>query len=359
MVKSAVSRLRLSVLDQSPISEGSTLGAALRNSIDLAVLAESLGYHRYWVAEHHGAPGFGCMSPEILIGPIAAATSRIRIGSGGVMLPHYSPFKVAENFSMLASLFPGRIDLGVGRASGTGRATALALQRDRRLPPADDFPDQLTELISYCGTAEQRRAQGMPQANLITHERPHLWLLGSSAQSAVWAADLGLSYAFADFINAHGGGDAVTEDWRVSTMLEGYAELLDRYREQFTPRARQPKSETAVAVWAICAETDAEANILASSFKMLILCLQRGELIPVPSPQKAAQFLLAYAKRPGSLPLQRRIVVGTPEVVKSGIEAVAAEYEADEVLIVNIVYDHSARKRSYQLIANAFGLVGT
>jgi luciferase family oxidoreductase group 1 len=343
MTKSAVSRLRLSVLDQSPISEGSTLGAALRNSIDLAVLAESMGYHRYWVAEHHGSPGFGCMSPEILIGPIAAATSRIRVGSGGVMLPHYSPFKVAENFSMLASLFPGRIDLGVGRASGTGRTTALALQRDRRLPPADDFPDQLAELISYCGTVEQRRAQGMPPANLVTHERPHLWLLGSSAQSAIWAADLGLSYAFADFINAHGGEDAVTE----------------HYREQFTPRAKQPKSETAVAVWAICAETDAEANLLASSFKMLILCLQLGDLIAVPSPERAAQFLVEHAKRPGSLSLQRRIVVGTPEVVKNGIEAIAAEYEADEVLIVNIVYDHSARKRSYQLIANAFGLVGT
>jgi luciferase family oxidoreductase group 1 len=197
--------------------------------------------------------------------------------------------------------------------------------------------------MSYCGTAEQRRAQGMPQANLVTDQRPHLWLLGSSAQSAVWAVDLGLSYAFADFINAHGGEDAVTE----------------HYREQFTPRAKQPKSETAVAVWAICAETDAEANLLASSFKMLILCLQLGDLIAVPSPERAAQFLVEHAKRPGSLSLQRRIVVGTPEVVKNGIEAIAAEYEADEVLIVNIVYDHSARKRSYQLIANAFGLVGT
>jgi luciferase family oxidoreductase group 1 len=342
MTKSAASRLRLSVLDQSPISEGSTLGAALKNSIDLAVLAESMGYHRYWVAEHHGSPGFGCMSPEILIGLIAAATSRIRVGSGGVMLPHYSPFKVAESFSMLASLFPGRIDLGVGRASGTDRKTALALQRDRRLPAADDFPDQLVELISYCGTAEQRRDQGTPQANLVTHERPHLWLLGSSTQSAVWAADLGLSYAFADFINAHGGEDAVTE----------------HYREQFTPRAKQPKPETAVAVWAICAETDAEANLLASSFKMLILYLQRGELIAVPSPQKAARFLAERAKRADSLPMQRRIVVGTPEVVKNGIEAIAAEYEADEVLIVNIVYDHAARKRSYQLIADAFGLAG-
>jgi luciferase family oxidoreductase group 1 len=342
MTKSATSRLRLSVLDQSPISEGSTLGTALRNSIDLAVFAESMGYHRYWVAEHHGSPGLGCMSPEILIGPIAAATSRIRIGSGGVMLPHYSPFKVAESFSMLASLFPGRIDLGVGRASGTDRATALALQRDRRQLPADDFPDQLTELISYCGTAEQRRAEGMPPARLVAHERPHLWLLGSSSQSAVWAADLGISYAFADFINAHGGEDAVTE----------------HYREQFTPRAKQPKPEAAVAVWAICAETSAEANVLASSFKMLILCLQRGELIPVPSPQKAAQFLAERVGRPGSSPMQRRVVVGTPEVVKDGIEAIAEEYEADEVLIVNIVYDHSARKRSYQLIADAFGLVG-
>jgi luciferase family oxidoreductase group 1 len=342
MTKNAPSRLRLSVLDQSPIGEGSTLGTALRNSIDLAVFAESTGYHRYWVAEHHGSPGLGCMSPEILIGPIAAATSRIRVGSGGVMLPHYSPFKVAESFSMLASLFPGRIDLGVGRASGTDRATALALQRDRRQLPADDFPDQLIELISYCGMAEQRRAERMPSARLVTNERPHLWLLGSSSQSAVWAADLGLSYAFADFINAHGGENAVTE----------------HYREQFTPRSKQPKPETAVAVWAICAETSAEAIVLASSFKMLILCLQRGELIPVPSPKTATQFLAERVGRPGSSPMERRVVVGTPGVVKDGIEAIAEEYEADEVLIVNIVYDHSARRRSYQLIADAFGLVG-
>jgi luciferase family oxidoreductase group 1 len=341
MTENAASRFRLSVLDQSPISEGSTLGTALRNSIDLAVLAESIGYHRYWVAEHHGSAGFGCMSPEILIGPIAAATSRIRVGSGGVMLPHYSPFKVAESFSMLASLFPGRIDLGVGRASGTDRFTALALQRDRRHPPADDFFDQLTELISYCGTTKQRGAQEKPEADLVTQEHPHLWLLGSSAQSSVWAADLGLSYAFADFINAHGSEDAVTQ----------------QYREQFTPRANQPKPESAVAVWAICAETDAEADFLASSFKMLILCLQRGELIPVPSPQKAAQFLAERANKPGNSPIHRRIVVGTPEVVKHGIEVIAAKYDADEVLIVNILYDHSSRRRSYQLIADAFGLL--
>jgi alkanesulfonate monooxygenase SsuD/methylene tetrahydromethanopterin reductase-like flavin-dependent oxidoreductase (luciferase family) len=209
--KRAASRLRLSVLDQSPISEGSTLGTALRKFDRSRCTGRIRGISPLLGGRTPRLTGLWLHEPETLIGPIASATSRIPVGSGGVLLPHYSPFKVAESFSMLASLFPDRIDLCVGRASGTNRATARALQRDRRQAPADDFPNQLTELISYCGTAEQRHAQGMPQANLATHERPHLWLLGSSAQSADRAAELGLSYAFADFINSHGGEDSVTE----------------------------------------------------------------------------------------------------------------------------------------------------
>src|SRR5687768_10817618 len=198
--------LRLSILDQAPISEGSSGAEALKNSIDLARFAEALGYSRYWVAEHHGTPSLACASPEALIGPIAAMTSRIRIGSGGVMLPHYSPLKVAETFTMLAGLFPGRIDLGLGRAAGTDPKTALALQRDRRQRAPDDFPDQLDELLGYFGRgappAGRPLAQLMPSTSSTPgNGGPEPWLLGTSEDSAFWAAERGLPYAFADFIN--------------------------------------------------------------------------------------------------------------------------------------------------------------
>src|SRR5579884_3000878 len=216
--------MRLSVLDQSPISEGSTGADALHNTIDLARLADRLGYHRYWVAEHHGGPMLAGPSPEALIGPVAAATERIRVGSGGVMLPHYSPLKVAETFSLLAALYPGRIDLGLGRAAGTDPITAFALQRDRRQAAADDFPQQLAELLGYL---EDRLPPEHPFARLARTlpglpERPQPWLLGSSVQSALWAAELGLPYAFADFINAGG------------------AEAARTYRERFAEHDHQP-----------------------------------------------------------------------------------------------------------------------
>src|SRR5690348_3397993 len=203
---SKIEDMRLSVLDQSPISEGSTGADALHNTIDLARLADELGYHRYWVAEHHGGPMLAGPSPEALIGPIASATSGIRVGSGGVMLPHYSPFKVAETFTVLAGLFPGRIDLGLGRAAGTDPMTTHALQRDRSKAMPDDFPQQLAELLAYYdGTIPVSN----PLARLMKvlpgrPETPEPWLLGSSPQSAVWAGELGLPYAFADFINSEG-----------------------------------------------------------------------------------------------------------------------------------------------------------
>src|SRR5437763_11946488 len=203
--------MRLSVLDQSPISEGSTGADALRNTLDLARLADDLGYHRYWVAEHHGGPMLASASPEALIGPIASATEQIRVGSGGVMLPHYSPLKVVETFTVLAALYPSRIDLGIGRAAGTDPLTAFALQRDRRDAAPDDFPQQLGELLAYI---EDSLPQDHPFARLAATlpgrpALPAVWLLGSSPQSAVWAAQLGLPYAFADFINP--GGSEIAE----------------------------------------------------------------------------------------------------------------------------------------------------
>src|SRR5688572_9740582 len=222
--------LSLSVLDQSPISEGMTGSQALHNTLDLARLTDALGYERYWVAEHHGGPMLAGPSPEALIGPIASATERIRVGSGGVMLPHYSAFKVAETFSVLAGLYPGRIDLGLGRAAGTDPMTTHDLQRDRSRALPDDFPAQLAELLAYF---EGTIPLSSPLARLakILPGRPELpepWLLGSSPQSAVWAGELGLPYAFADFINPRG------------------AEIAELYRRDFRSGARLEAPETVV-----------------------------------------------------------------------------------------------------------------
>ena len=211
----------LSVLDQAPISEGMTGAEALKNSVDLARLCDDLGFRRYWVAEHHATPMLACASPEALIGPIASLTSRIKVGSGGVMLPHYSPLKVAETFSMFAGLFPDRIDLGLGRAPGSDPKTAYALQRDRRQAAPDDFPEQLVELIAYL---EDRLPPDHPFRELaklpgLPHV-PEVHLLGSSPQSGIWAGQLGLPYVFADFINPQG------------------AAIAARYRDEFTPSER-------------------------------------------------------------------------------------------------------------------------
>jgi luciferase family oxidoreductase group 1 len=331
--------LRLSVLDQSPVPEGAAEADALRNTIDLARLADDLGYHRYWVAEHHGTPALACASPEALIGPIAAMTSRLRVGSGGVMLPHYSPLKVAETFSMLSGLFPGRIDLGLGRAWGTDSTTALALQRDRRQRAPDDFPEQLAELLAYLG---DRMPPEHPFARLAAlpgrPERPEAWLLGSSEQSGIWAAELGLPYAFADFINPTG------------------AEIAAHYRATFRPTEALAAPRVIVAAWVMCAETDAEAWRLAASHRMLFTLLHRGRLIRVPRVETALRFLSDEGLPPEAAPPGRRAIVGAPHTVRRGIEAVAREYGADEVMIVNIVHDHAARRRSYELVADVFGL---
>jgi luciferase family oxidoreductase group 1 len=332
--------MRLSVLDQSPISEGSTGADALHNTIDLARLADELGYHRYWVAEHHGGPMLAGPSPEALIGPIASATSAIRVGSGGVMLPHYSPLKVAETFTVLAALFPGRIDLGIGRAAGTDPLTTFALQRDRRQAAPDDFPQQLAELLAYFDDSLPSDHPFHRLAGMLPGrpELPVPWLLGSSAQSAIWAGQLGLPYAFADFINAQG------------------SEIAKLYRERFEPSRDLKASKTAVAVWALAAPTDDEAIHLSTSSRMSFTLLRRGELIPVPPPEKAVDFLRREGKplngaRPG-----RRSIVGSPAKVRAEIEAVAVEYGAEEVIVVTITYDHQARRRSYELIAEAFDL---
>jgi len=334
--------LNLSVLDQSPISEGFTGGDALRNSIDLAQLAELLGYHRYWIAEHHATPMLASPSPEALIGPIAALTSGMRVGSGGVMLPHYSPLKVAETFSMLSGLFPGRIDLGIGRAAGTDPLTTFALQRDRRESSPDDFPQQLQELLGYL---EDSLASDHPFAQVAKlpgkPESPEVSLLGSSPQSAIWAGELGLPYVFADFINSEG------------------AHLAALYRDRFTPSARLAEPRVTVATWALAADTTEEAERHATSSRMALSLLRTtGKTIRVPTIETATRFL---DERAGALPIarRRRMTVGTGDAVRDGLTAIAGDYGATEIMIVTITHSHDARKQSYELIAEAFGILPT
>jgi len=330
----------ISILDQSPISEGSTGADALRNTLDLARLGDELGFARYWVAEHHGTPMLACASPEVMIAAIGSITRRIRIGSGGVMLPHYSPLKVAETFSILSALFPGRVDLGIGRAPGTDHATAFALQRDRRQPAPDDFPHQLGELLGYLENRLPPEHPFAPLAALLPG-RPHVpdvWLLGSSPQSAVWAADSGLPYIFADFINPNG------------------AEYAALYRDRFCPSETLAQPRTMVASFAVCAETDAEAQRIASSARMTRALLNEGKLIPVPPIEKAQRFLAERGPSPDTAARPRRAIIGAPASVKEGIEEVAALYGAEEAMIVTITHDHAARRRSYELVAEAFGL---
>ena len=329
--------LALSVLDQAPISEGESGAQALRNSLDLARLADGLGYRRYWVAEHHATPMLACAAPEVLIGPIAAATSRLRVGSGGVMLPHYSPLKVAESFSLLSGLYPERIDLGIGRAPGTDQRTAVALQRDRRQLSPDDFPSQLAELLAYLADA---LPEDHPFASLAAFlpglpHRPQPWLLGSSPQSGIWAAEVGLPYAFADFIQPGG------------------AAIAARYREEFQASEWLAAPRVVVAASAICAETDAEAERVAASYRMVGTLFFRGKFIQVPPIEKALRF---FAEEGGSPAAGRRLIVGSPATVRAALEALAAEYGAEEVMIVTITHQHVARRRSYELIAEEFGL---
>ncbi|MEM8697319.1 MAG: LLM class flavin-dependent oxidoreductase [Pseudomonadota bacterium] len=333
---------RLSVLDQSPIAEARTAADALADTLDLARHADRLGYHRYWVAEHHASPALAGAAPEALIGPIAQATTQIRVGSGGIMLPHYSPFKVAETFSLLSALAPGRIDLGLGRAPGGDGRIMLALQRDRsHRVPHDDFPNNLAELMAYFDGTLPEDHTFAPLTDTLPSGggTPDIWLLGSSMDSALWAAEAGLPYCFADFINRDG------------------AAMTAEYRARFKPSARLAKPHVMTASWVIAADDRETADRLGKPAAMLGALLQRNVLIPVPAIETAEDWL---DDNPAALSTRRRRVIhGTPEEVRTEIDAVAAEYGADEMMLVNIMADHSARRDSYRLIAEEYGLAET
>ncbi|WP_419826724.1 LLM class flavin-dependent oxidoreductase [Sphingomonas sp.] len=333
---------RLSVLDQSPIAAGSDAAQAVRDTIDLARTADRLGYHRYWLAEHHASPALAGAAPEALIGPVALATHSIRVGSGGIMLPHYSPFKVAETFRLLSAIAPGRIDLGIGRAPGSDGRAALALRQDRnRGFGAEDFPQALAELLAYL---DERPDGGLPAGHPFAILRdtlpagggsPEPWLLGSSPDSARLAGAMGLRYCVAHFINSDG------------------APLVELYRRSFTPSPGLGAPQVAVAAWAIAATDAEEAHRLAAPSMMMFAQLMRGRLVAVPPIEEAVAWLAA---NPQPAVLRVRMSLGTPREVRAGIDAVADAYGADEVLLANILFDHAARRRSYELVAAEYGL---
>ncbi len=321
----------LSVLDLAPIGSGSTAPQALRNSLELARHAERLGYTRYWFAEHHGMPSIASSAPEILIEHVASATERIRVGSGGIMLPNHAPLRIAEAFHTLETLHPGRIDLGVGRAPGTDPVTSSAL----RPFDAEQFPQQLAELTALSRGGFPvghpfHRVRVVPEGVAL----PPVWLLGSSGASARLAGQLGMGYAFASHFSPAPAGPP-----------------LQAYRDAFQPSVAFPRPHAIVAASVVCAETEEEAERLATSMQLAWVRLQRGRFAPLPSPEEAA----AYDYTPQDLAVvagyRRLQVVGTPAQVRERLAALVAEAAADEVMVTTVVYDHAARLRSYELLA--------
>jgi len=331
--------IALSVLDLSPVAAGSSGAVSLRNSLDLARLADRLGYTRYWVAEHHNQPSIASSAPDIMIGQIAAATQRIRVGSGGVMLPNHAPLMVAERFKVLEALFPGRIDLGLGRAPGTDPVTSYALRR-RQDAGDDDFLERFQELLLFenNGFSEGhpfRSVRVMPQDVAL----PPIWLLGSSGYSAQLAAMVGAGFAFAHHFAEH---DAV------AAMLT--------YRDRFKPSSARETPYAILACAAICADSEAEAERLASTVDLNFVRRSRGEYLPLASPEEAAAYPYSPAER-GLIARNRlRLFVGTKATLLERLSQMIAATKADEVMITAMIYDHAARRRSYELLAEAFEL---
>ena len=334
--------MKLSVVDQSPVSTGMTPAQALRNTIDLAQRCDRLGYERYWIAEHHGMPVIATAAPEVMIALAAQATSGIRVGSGAVLLPHYAPLKVAETFRTLNALFPGRIDLGLGRAPGAEALEAFALRRTRDKAgfDVDDFPQQLVELLAFLRAGFDA---DHPFSEIhVTPEAPgapEVWLLGSSAWSATAAARLSLPYAFAHFINPTG------------TRL-----CLGRYVGQFEPSEAAASPRALAAVGVVCAETDAAAEHQAAVYRAMGRRIRLGIRAPLPPPEEALKELAEGPPIPQPESEWPRVFVGAPATVHGQIEAMAAALGVDEIMAVTITHDHMARVRSYELLAEAFQL---
>ena len=338
--------MQVSVLDQSPIRKGGTAREAVLETIELAKAAERLGFHRFWMAEHHNTTSFAGSTPEVLMARVGAETSRIRIGSGGIMLPHYSPLKVAENFRMLETLYPGRIDLAIGRAPGADGRTSVALQSGPKAYDIGVFPQQAEMLRHYL--EESAGLAQWPEDHPFRHVHasprgpglPEMWMLASSMNGALYAAELGMPLAFAQFISPDDSGP----------------EAAAVYRNSFKPRQPGEEPRVALAVFALAAETEEEAERLCATRNLWVMQLLRNQAGPFPSPEEA----LAYPYTPQDRVMLRAIaargVTGTPDRVKTGLEQMAAAYGAEEVVVLTITHSFEARQRSYELLADAFAL---
>lgn len=334
-------KLKLGVLDQSPIGPGENAQIALRHTLELAGLVDRLGYSRFWVSEHHNAAGLAGSSPEVLLAAIGAHTRRIRIGSGGVLLPHYSPYKVAENFRVLEGLYPGRCDLGVGRAPGGMPLSSIALRNGAPKVSDERLPDRLRELASYLEIApplgQEHPLAGLratPQIDTV----PELWLLGSSGYSAAVAAQMGGGFSFAHFINGYGGQGA-------------YRDYLKHYRPG--PLGARPKAN--VCVFVICADDDEIAEREAKAMDLRLLYHEKGEFgKPFPTPEEAAAYSYSEWDRVRIGENRNRMIVGGPDRVKQALTAFADSYGTNEVLVTCIMSDFRLRMRGYELLAEIF-----
>ena len=336
-------KLQLSVVDQSPMREGSNAGVALRETIQLAVAAERLGFQRYWVAEHHNLPNFAGTAPEVMVGQIAAHTRRIRVGSGGVMLPHYSALKVAETFRILDSLYPGRIDLGIGRAPGSDQITAAALAYPSMPKDVRHFPQQVRDVINYLGDTQPddhpfHEVAAAPEAS---ETKPDVWLLGSRYESAFMAAKMGLPFAYAHFfgLSASDGPN-----------------IVESYRQNFEPSEYLSEPLVNIGVQVLCAETEEEARRIAASRNLGRLRSVTGRAKGIPSPEVAAGYKYLVNEWQFVQQYLRNCVDGDPEQVREGLEQVAEDYQTTDLSVVTICYHYADRLRSYELVAEACGL---
>jgi luciferase family oxidoreductase group 1 len=330
----------LSILDLSPVTTGISGAQALHNSLDLARFADGLGFVRYWVAEHHNLPNIASSAPDIMIGQIAAVTKAMRVGSGGVMLPNHAPLQVAERYKVLEGLFPGRIDLGLGRAPGTDPVTSYALRRRQDDPAADDFLDRFQELLlfeqrGFPADHPFRKVTAMPQDVAL----PPIYLLGSSGYSAQLAAHVGAGFSFAHHFSDFDPVGPMTT-----------------YRTQFKPSDYFAKPHAILAAHVVCAGTDAEADRLATSVDLNFARRRQGHLAPIPSPEQAAAHQYSPTDRALIGQNRARLIVGGPATVMERLEPLVRDTKADEVMVTTSIYDHEARKHSYVLLAQAFGL---
>jgi luciferase family oxidoreductase group 1 len=327
---------KLSVLDLSPIVAGSDARQAFHNSLDLAQHAERWGYHRFWLAEHHNMTGIASAATAVVIGYVAGGTSTIRVGAGGIMLPNHAPLVIAEQFGTLASLYPGRIDLGLGRAPGTDQRTTRALRRD--ITSADTFPQDVVELLSYFREAVPgQTVRAVPGAGLDVP----VWLLGSSLFGAQLAAHLGLPFAFA----SHFAPDHLLQ-------------ALDLYRRGFQPSEWLERPYVMCGVAAFAADNDAEARRIFTSAQQQFLALQRGRPGPLQPPVDGMDGLWSPMEEASVAHTMRRAIVGGPERVRRGLEAFVDETGADELMVAGQIFDHAARRRSYEIIAEVGANLG-